>query len=362
MNSADSSPAVPHLRETLGEVQAAARDQLAAAWQLHVDSVQAQLEAGWREHIARVFEERFSELSEMLEKQVENAIAERSSREWQVSLREARVQSTRRQADELTQALAALKLTRDTAAWGQTVAQASGLPEGAAALFLIENDRLQLAGPGQTEEASEFPEQGLPLGEAPAIAHACADLAVAELSRSSEDLPEIIAARLQGPGESVLLAPVVLKGKSVAVLCGVTGDPEASRPQLELAAVLAGLMWEARGGPALHAAIWKTPARSVEWSSLSREDQDFHLRAQRYARVQVAELRLYKSEVVKAGRAAADLYGALRPEIEACREAFRREFIEPCSSMTDYYHWELLRTLANDNPALLGPGYPGPLV
>ena len=48
-----------------------------------------------------------------------------------------------------------------------------------------------------------------------------------------------------------------------------------------------------------------------------------------------------------------NLYGVLKEEIEAGREAFRREFIDTCPSMVDYFHLELQRTLAKMMPALL---------
>ena len=51
----------------------------------------------------------------------------------------------------------------------------------------------------------------------------------------------------------------------------------------------------------------------------------------------------------------------LKEEIEAGREAFRREFIESCPSMVDYFHLELQRTLAKGNTRALGSDYPGPL-
>jgi hypothetical protein len=98
------------------------------------------------------------------------------------------------------------------------------------------------------------------------------------------------------------------------------------------------------------------------WSSLSKEDQEFHLKAQRFARVCVAELRLYESEAVKQGRAARDLYGRLKEKIDAGRQAYRRQFMDVCPSMVDYLHLELVRTLANDDETLLGTDYPGPLV
>lgn len=83
--------------------------------------------------------------------------------------------------------------------------------------------------------------------------------------------------------------------------------------------------------------------------------------AQRFARVKIAEIQLYHAPKVKAGRAARDLYGFLKPHIDAARQAFRERFLIPGHERADDLHTELLRALANDDVALLGPGYPGPL-
>ncbi len=92
------------------------------------------------------------------------------------------------------------------------------------------------------------------------------------------------------------------------------------------------------------------------------EEQRPHLQAQRFARVKAAEMRLYRADAVARGRARQNLYAELRPEIDSAREAFRQEFVSACPSMRDYLHLELVHTLANDDGALLGPEYPGPLV
>ena len=109
--------------------------------------------------------------------------------------------------------------------------------------------------------------------------------------------------------------------------------------------------------------IAPAPAKpKAAWESLPPDEQQIHLRAQRFARVQVAELRLYEADAVQAGRSRRDLYEVLRDPIDAARESFRQKFFSSCPSMVDYLHLELLRTLANDDQNLLGPDYPGPLV
>ena len=73
-------------------------------------------------------------------------------------------------------------------------------------------------------------------------------------------------------------------------------------------------------------------------------------------------MRLYRPDAVKAGRAQGDLYSALQDAIDEGREAFRQTFVKASPTMFDYFHLELVRTLANNDPAWLGEKYPGRLV
>ena len=75
----------------------------------------------------------------------------------------------------------------------------------------------------------------------------------------------------------------------------------------------------------------------------------------------MAEIQLYQASQVKSGRAAHDLYGVLRPHIDAARRAFRDSFLLTLGGVPDYLHQELVKTLAKEDAVLLGPSYPGPL-
>jgi hypothetical protein len=90
--------------------------------------------------------------------------------------------------------------------------------------------------------------------------------------------------------------------------------------------------------------------------------EETNLRAQRFARVRVAEIQLYHAAAMKNGRAARDVYGALKAQMDAARDAYRENFLTPVNGGADHLHTEFIRTLANDDAALLGPAYPGPLV
>jgi len=110
-------------------------------------------------------------------------------------------------------------------------------------------------------------------------------------------------------------------------------DPEAT----ELITALAGLTAPATAEPPLEAS------------------------ARRFAKVKTAEIQLYQAAAVKAGRAARNLYGSLKPYIDEARESFRQRYLSNGSRVADYLHCEFVRALANDDATLLGPEYPGPL-
>lgn len=138
-----------------------------------------------------------------------------------------------------------------------------------------------------------------------------------------------------------------------------SNDPEA----LELLGSLAALTAPDRpsvGGPAAAEKIER--ADPVINPAI---DPAIDTAAQRFARVKVAEIQLYRSDAVRAGRASKDLYGALKFNIDEAREAFRERFLSHANGAgngtADYLHTEMLHALANDDASLMGPGYPGPL-
>jgi hypothetical protein len=118
--------------------------------------------------------------------------------------------------------------------------------------------------------------------------------------------------------------------------------------------------WKQPKSPTAPALDTGAPGRRNEWWDLSPKEQQMHLAAQRFARVQVAEMRLGRPDAVRSGRAARDLYGAFKEPVDAAREKFReKHMVSP--TMVDYLHLELVRSLADDDANLLGPSYPGPL-
>ena len=101
---------------------------------------------------------------------------------------------------------------------------------------------------------------------------------------------------------------------------------------------------------------------SPKWNELDAAEQTLHLRAQRFAQVAVARMRVDRNDAVREGQQRGDLYSALRPEIDAARNEYKSQFLNGQSkTMVDYLYLELVRSLANDEDRLLGSGFPGRL-
>ena len=114
--------------------------------------------------------------------------------------------------------------------------------------------------------------------------------------------------------------------------------------------------------PAVGVAPVRAPAAGFDISQLSEAEQKAHKDARRFARLLVSDIELYNKAEVAEGRKNKDLYNRLKLDIERSREAFEQRFGKTVGKQFDYFHDELVRTLAGNDPSLLGPGCPGPSV
>jgi hypothetical protein len=354
------------LTSALDEQRITAREQLKAAWQLHVERVEEQLAAGWKEQIDRVLEDRFSELVARVEEEFGREITARMAGERETLRRET--------AEQLNQAARRLRRSESGDDLHAVLLDVAAPFCDRAVLFAIEGGVLRCAGARglDPDVAGALLVAEVPLEASPAAAGAVESLDTVVAMRTAGEISETLLAALgeHSAGRSFFF-PVVSGGKALGVLYADGDGTRLHTAALELLAALAGSALDSRAPVATAApsglvtiAEQKAVPRAVlpDWPALPPEDRDLHLRAQRFARVQVAEMRLYKPREVRSGRASSNLYADLRNDIDAGREAFRLQFAVSCPTMVDYFHLELVRTLANDDPALLGPEYPGPLV
>ncbi len=290
-----------------------------------------------RDQIERIFEERMTALM----KGVEQAVAESLA-------------ATRRElTGKLNQAVRRLRDSESDAQWSKAVVDATHGFCDRAALFTLDGQTLHLEAARHLAGAVA----DVSLDQAAAFSSAAHSKDTIVALRSKSEMSQPIA---QWAGESedgrFYLFPIAARNRVVALLYADAAAREVETNGLELLATIAGAVIETRAT--------SKDARDgfVQIGAASgSSDQDLSLRARRFARKQVAEIRLYQSENVKNGRAGRNLYTSLKEEIDSARDVFRREFLSGSGEMKDYLHLELVQTLANDDVELLGPGYPGPM-
>jgi hypothetical protein len=73
----------------------------------------------------------------------------------------------------------------------------------------------------------------------------------------------------------------------------------------------------------------------------------------------VSEIKLYNEQKVSEGRSQNDLYVRLREYIDRSREMYDKRVKPEVAGRYDYFHQELVNTLAEGDEAKLGSGYPG---
>jgi hypothetical protein len=305
-----------------------------------------------------ILTQRFAEIEKRLREEAESTV------------RSARDVTKRELTERLNHIVRRLRQSETRESAVGTLLEAATDFCGRAALFIVTPGSLRLEASRPATESNGV-EAPLPSGRAFATAVESKDTVVSAATEG-EMSPAIVAA-LGQTADRIYLFPIAVRQTVIGVLYAEPGDETVDVSALELLAGLSGEFLRAGETPIeskaaglirIEGAQEAVPARSSRassWSELSRTEQEVHLRAQRFARTRVATLLLHKMPQVREGRSRRDLYGALREEIDAERQEFREQFTEKCPSMVDYYHLELVRTLAQENSALLGPGYSGPL-
>jgi hypothetical protein len=92
------------------------------------------------------------------------------------------------------------------------------------------------------------------------------------------------------------------------------------------------------------------------------EEERYHADAKRFARLLASEIKLYNEQRVQEGRANRDLYARLKRDIDRSRDMYERRVSAIVSRQADYFHDEIVKILADNDPSMLGDDYPGPRV
>jgi hypothetical protein len=91
----------------------------------------------------------------------------------------------------------------------------------------------------------------------------------------------------------------------------------------------------------------------------SDDERRLHNDARRFARLLVSEIKLYNKGKVEEARQEGNLYERLREDIDRSRQMYDKRVAPPVAARYDYFHQEIVNTLADGDPSKLGAGYPG---
>jgi hypothetical protein len=107
--------------------------------------------------------------------------------------------------------------------------------------------------------------------------------------------------------------------------------------------------------PAARAEVVDIPHQEEEEERVLRD-------ARRFSKLLISEIGLYNKNSLEEGRRNKDIYQRLKKDIDRSRETYEKRFAHTVAKQSDYFYEELVKTLAENDPLLLGSGYPGPSV
>ncbi|MGA2608499.1 MAG: hypothetical protein ABSH01_13720 [Terriglobia bacterium] len=290
-----------------------------------------------------------------------------------VQVRQARGQlgeKFRAQAEQLQKLDQDLKELRDeheqleSEVWHQFEALEKLVAEFAGAQL----DRLMALSGRATTTVSQDANGGVEPESAPGLASPAGaaepPAEVAELSEASASGGETSASSIDEPLPPPPASPLMEAGAPVG--------PAPAEAQAELPAARATIGFVPAPGPvpvpvmeaqrAVGVAPAPAPGAGFDVSQLSEAEQKTHKDARRFARLLVFEIELYNKAKVAEGRKSKDLYRRMKLDIDRSRQTFEQRYGKTVGKQFDYFHDELVRILAGNDPSLLGSGYPGPSV
>ena len=222
---------------------------------------------------------------------------------------------------------------------------------GRAALFVIDGDRLKFwKALGIADVDVRSVESSI--GGRDLLARA---IQAGQAMQTSSDLPAPPFARASAARAGAGV-PVMIGGRAVAVLYVDHGEDDTQADVAADFALVEALARHASAVVALRTATRTLDVvRGVPLDAAAAEDESSDEQgARRFARLLVSEIKLYNEAAVRAGRQQRDLLQRLGPEIDRARRLYEERVPASLGSRHAYFHQELVQTLADGDPALLG--------
>ncbi len=180
--------------------------------------------------------------------------------------------------------------------------------------------------------------------------------------------PSFEAPAFEQPAFEQPVAPVTFEsGGSIETAAFERSPFDVPAEEYEPAVVTTGGFTPQVAEPVIEAPIVAPPQPQARLSDrpvdlpidVPESERRIHNDARRFARLLVSEIKLYNEKKVAEGREAGDLYDRLREAIDRSREMYDKRVQPPVAAKFDYFHYEIVNSLANGDDSRLGAGYPG---
>ena len=267
--------------------------------------------------------------------------------------------------ERLAEAVRSISRARSLSEVLDTLVSSVGREAPRAGLFLVSGGRVHGWRFVGFDPAIERPESFVvPDDDAGLIADAVrTNAAVNNVGGEGSEMSSAPAFAALPSGRECLAVPIALSDQVVAVLYADQGSADAEPAPAWMDAVEVLVRHAARSLEALTAfkaaralmARSESPeaARSGSSEGAGAEED---ASARRYARLLISEIKLYHEAVVVAGRRDRDLGTRLSGEIARARVLYEQRVPPNVRQRADYFHDELVRTLADGDAGLLELG------
>jgi len=268
-----------------------------------------------------------------------------SFRDFQSSVRQLAPAENARTSAKLNEQFTRMRAAENDRGWCDALLDAVSLFSRRSAFFAIRKDQLWFQGSrGITGENNPPP---VDIADAPAFANAVSRRGIIRAGRTAQDLSTPIAAVTGERDEaSVDLLPIALPDRVAGVLYT---EGAANLAALALIANFAACSLECRLLLEQGAAGRRFRVRTSTGPASPRDAA-----ARRFARVAVAGIVLHEFDAVRRGRIESSIYTNCAASIDTARGKYRENY----AGLPDYLHQEIVRTLAGNQPELLGTNYP----
>jgi len=234
--------------------------------------------------------------------------------------------------------------------------QATGQTEEATPAPLRENEPPAYAPVAEYDEITPVVEESAPAPEVFAVEY---ELGKTPAQTIEPETAEVYEAAIEPPVETSFVAPVEVPSEAPL-------EPPVAEVPVEIPAPVAQQSEPVatEPSPTVTAPPRRRYGAAVELpiEVANDEERRIHTDAQRFARLLVSEVKLYNEQKVVEGRNERDLYKRLREHIDRSRQMYDQRVKPEVAQRYDYFHHELVNTLAEGDAGKLGSDYPGATV